>query len=358
MKNISLQIFWKLLCLHITHSWFHLFLLQCFQSQHTQTGTFSLFPRWLSYHSLVATTVRFHISQLINVRFYWWTKLFIDWRTPKFSKLIYFPNWSYIQNQKYLFDILFSIHLLLVLKNDEDVAWWALYCHVFLKLLTVYRSVANCCEVLNEHYLFWFHLVRHVVLESNFYRISSCLQSRRFPEDPRVGHQSAGRQNHQCLLSWGVSCPCYLSAVFGNLVCFFLRSVRYGFESHPPQIWTRPSGFSVVAAWLQRGSVFSSNSVFEKSQLGFFYRVVWLFNQSESWKPDVFRCIIKMPKSQMRRHLNVSHSFYWLQMHSCCTVFWLLCFKKNLRIEVESVLFFKKVLSYDQLEFSLCCSHH
>lgn len=225
MKNISLQIFWKLLCLHITHSWFHLFLLQCFQSQHTQTGTFSLFPRWLSYHSLVATTVRFHISQLINVRFYWWTKLFIDWRTPKFSKLIYFPNWSYIQNQKYLFGILFSIHLLLVLKNDEDVAWWALYCHVFLKLLTVFRSVVNCCEVLNEHYLFWFHLLRHVVLESNFYRISSCLQSRRFPEDPRVGHQSAGRQNHQCLLSWGVSCPCYLSAVFGNLVCFFLRSV-------------------------------------------------------------------------------------------------------------------------------------
>lgn len=168
MKNISLQIFCKLLCLHITHSWFHLFLLQCFQSQHTQTGTFSLFPRWLSYHSFVATTVRFHISQLINVRFYWWTKLFIDWRTPKFSKLIYFPNWSHIQNQKYLFDILFSIHLLLVLKNDEDVALWALYCHVFLKLLTVFRSVVNCCEVLNEHYLFWFHLLKHVVLESNF----------------------------------------------------------------------------------------------------------------------------------------------------------------------------------------------
>lgn len=350
MKNISLQIFWKLLCLHITHSWFHLFLLQCFQSQHTQTGTFSLFPRWLSYHSLVATTVRFHISQLINVRFYWWTKLFIGWRTPKFSKLIYFPNWSYIQNQKYLFDILFSIHRLLVFKNDEDVASWALYCHVFLKLLTVFRSVVNCCEVLNEHYLFWFHLLRHVVLESNFYRISSCLQSRRFPEDPRVGHQSAGRQNHQCLLSWGVSCPCYLSAVFGNLVCFFseecLSHIHHKSERGRQVFPLWPLDCKEAQSFLPILCLKKVNWVF------------WLFNQSESWKPDVFRCIIKMPKSQMRRHLNVSHSFYWLQMHSCCTVFWFLCFKKNLRIEVESVLFFKKVLSYDQLEFSLCCSHH
>lgn len=116
-----------------------------------------------------------------------------------------------------------------------------------------------------------------------FYRFSSCLQSRRFPEDPRVGHQSAGRQNHQCLLSWGVSCPCYLSAVFGNLV-FFLRSVRYRFESHPPQLWTRPSGFSFVAAWLQRGSVFSANSVFEKSKLGFFF--TGLFGCSISLKVE------------------------------------------------------------------------
>lgn len=129
---------------------------------------------------------------------------------------------------------------------------------------------------------------------------------------------------------WAVPVACLLFLEI--LFCFFLRSVRYRFESHPPQIWTRPSGFSLVADWLQRSSIFSANSVFEKSRLGFLYRVlsvylkvVWLFNQSESWKSDVFRCIVKM-----RRHLNVSHSFYWLQMHSCCTVFWLLCFKKKL----------------------------
>lgn len=53
----------------------------------------------------------------------------------------------------------------------------------------------------------------------NFY-FSSCLQPRRFPEDPGVGHQSTGRQNHQCFLSWGVSCPCYWCAVSGDLVFF------------------------------------------------------------------------------------------------------------------------------------------
>lgn len=52
---------------------------------------------------------------------------------------------------------------------------------------------------------------------TSLHLISSCVQSRRFPEDPGVGHQSSGRQNHQCILSWRVSCLCYWTAVFGDL---------------------------------------------------------------------------------------------------------------------------------------------
>lgn len=116
---------------------------------------------------------------------------------------------------------------------------------LFLEESSVSRYLVYCFMVLKLQHLL-ISCLKHL-LNLNFDHILSCLQSRRFPEDPGVGHQSAGRQNHQCVLSWGVSCPCYLSAAFGNLV-FLRRSVHYRFESEPPQSWTRPSGVSYL--WL------------------------------------------------------------------------------------------------------------
>lgn len=55
----------------------------------------------------------------------------------------------------------------------------------------------------------------------------------------------------------------------------------------------------------------------KKNQLGFwtpqvlsvYLAVVLLFYRCGSWKPDVGRCIIKIPKSQMCRRLNFSRGF-------------------------------------------------
>lgn len=214
--------------------------------------------------------------------------------------------------------------------------------HSFLKLV-------NCCEDLYERYFFWFCLLKYVPLEFNFNHISSCLQSRRLPEDPGVGHQSAGRQNHQCVLSWGVSCPCCWSALYGDLV--FTRS---RFESQPPQIWTRlfSCGCSTADS---RGSVSSANSVFWKKSAGvfdhrWFFQYIWqLLGCLSVWKLKT-RCFSDVSlKSQNVICVGVLISAAGFNGFRCFLLALVLaCLLENiLRIEVESSRPCKMVFGYD-----------
>lgn len=118
-----------------------------------------LSSRWLFYDAVVATAVK----NVNHLHLFSPPHLFSKSMSSWCSCLIFAFKWS------------------LLLKSNEGAVSCALYC---LKSVTKWFS----CKI--DH-------------------ISSCLQSRRFPEDSRVGHQSSGRQNNQCLLSWGVSCLCY-----------------------------------------------------------------------------------------------------------------------------------------------------
>lgn len=100
------------------------------------------------------------------------------------------------------------------------------------------------------------------------------------------------------------------------LIC---RSVHYMFESHPPQIWTRAPGCSLVAAWPLRGTVSSASCVW-KNQLSFrpFFSVYYVylkaarsFSQSESWKPGVFTdASLKCQKVECVGILILAVTFY------------------------------------------------
>lgn len=91
--------------------------------------------------------------------------------------------------------------------HEEDVATRAPFgVMCFWELVIVLRSVVICQNS------FTFALI-------SFGLSFLVLQPGRFSEDPRVGHKSAGRQNNQCFLSWGVSYTCNYWSFKSIFVC-------------------------------------------------------------------------------------------------------------------------------------------
>lgn len=130
-----------MLCLHITRSWVWMFWLRCFQSH---WDNLKVTPLVTSCH-----------NRLFN--FY----LFVGYISKEWGR------WGLIST---------------------------LWNYVFHKRVIVWRSVLICSE---------FYICLHSILKLP--QTLLVLQSGGFPEDPRVGHQSTGRQDYQRLLPWGVS---------------------------------------------------------------------------------------------------------------------------------------------------------